>query len=298
MIPVDLHVGADTEHGLLRRREARQLACHHPRQPRREAEVADRFPRLAVCREAFQHRRLQRDAGAGGGVHRLGVRVLGPPREHQTPAPARRRRDRTEVERQRVVGRVAEPRARGKRVHGPQVTPTEERQYVAAALVRRRLQCVPLLEREEILARERRREDEPLVRVHDYALRVLDHVEPEAVEVEHLVHRLGDFEDVLPVPRAELVGLDLHRLLGPRRADRPVRPALAERPAAEEVGDEHVPLPVPRHQHRARRALAVRLLQPVRGGGDADFGLNHGVRPAHAERIGALVPAETEHGRQ
>jgi hypothetical protein len=104
-----------------------------------------------------------------------------------------------------VVRGVAEPRPHGERVHGAQVSLAEERQYVAAALVHRRLRNMSVLERQQLPAWKRRREDESFVRVDRHTLRVIDHVKPEAVEVQNLVHRLGELEDVLPVPRTQLV---------------------------------------------------------------------------------------------
>ena len=72
---------------------------------------------------------------------------------------------------------------------------------------------------------------------------MVDHVEPKAIEVHHLVHRLADFQHELPVAWNKLARFDLDRFLRPRRPHRAIRPAFANRSAPKEIGDIDIALP-------------------------------------------------------
>src|SRR5436190_460769 len=81
--------------------------------------------------------------------------------------------------------------------------------HVGALVIGRLRGEVSRAEGEQLLRRVRRAEGEPLVGEDVRVGRVIDHVQPQVIEVRHLVHRLGDLDDVLPALGDELPGFDL-----------------------------------------------------------------------------------------
>ncbi len=299
LVPVDLQVCANPQPARRRSGQAAHLGRHHPRQPRREADLAERLP-PAVGPELLQHGCHHRHARLLGRVDRLRGGVFGPAGQHEVQVVIRTKTCEPAAEIQLHEVFLGKPRPRSMRepVHRLAVARAQDSGHVAAPVVHGLDRENALSKSQQVLTRRRSRAGEPLVREHHRVGRVVDHVEPQVVEVEHLVHRLGDFDDVAAVTRHEPAGLDLDRLLRPRRARRSVRRQLTHRPRAEEVGDEHKPRPVPCEQDRARGALAVQLGEAHDvAGGFVEFRLGDAVRPADTNDIGRPGPSQAEFQR-
>src|SRR2546423_1857275 len=92
-----------------------------------------------------------------------------------------------------------------------------------------------VLEGEQILARRLVAAGESLIR-EDFELGWMIHGdELDAIEIDDLVHRLGNLEDILAVEWFELVARDPDRLLRPRRPMSTARQRLSHRPSPQNI---------------------------------------------------------------
>ena len=292
LIPEDAHARHDPD--LARRREetAREIDRDRLRPADREAEVLDhRSPGAGGVLDLERGHRHRRAALRRGDVVAR-ERVIGPAGHQQHGGVGTR----TEIELERVRGRIAANRERREVIRVPAIERGDLRQHVVAVLVARAKRRTWRPHALELVGA--RLLPEPFLGIDVHAGAMIDGDELQAIDEQRFLELVGDAQLVAPVARAELVAADADVLVGIGMVPAISGP-VAHLAAAHEVGHELEAVAVPGVEIRTRRGLAIELGDRERtrrlGPGRCRLGLEDARWPQYADDVRRLPGPEAEH---
>ena len=217
----------------------RQIRGHRAPQAGGEADVVAHLLPRAVGQLRLEVRHDRRDVCLVRGEHRRRGEVVGEARHDQAHGAVRRQLPRSSSS----ACSAAKPLNAGA-LEALDVPPVRARAAAAA----RRGPCRPTRPRgsrapgvtNDLGGRRRRDRGEVLVRVDVRAGRVIDREQTHLIEVDHLLHRLGELERQPAVLRAQLRAGDLDVLVGIRHVALAGRHPVPDDAGSDAVGDELV----------------------------------------------------------
>ena len=297
-VPVDPHVRPDPQGTPALDRDVPKRHHHRLGQARRKPHPVSRDPEPVAVRD-LQKRRLGLDTRLGSGEVGTRVRIVHPPIEQQDlrypgPYPVK-------SEGQVVRLRVSLEGKEGEVVHIVPVHSRELRGHVPSARRSRgsrvgRSPPVPDRDQSRVGIRRPRHQAFPRKDVH--ILRVVHHPQRRPVVEDDLFELVHPPHLVSPVPRNQGKRFHLHDFGGIRKVVRIGGQEVAERAAAQKIGHKADPLPVPRVEDGAGRALPVQFLDGRhRLRRHVQLDLLHPSRPEESNVVGRQRSAHPEvHG--